>query len=148
MRWFSVGLQPVGVIAIGAAPTGIIAIGQVATGVVAVGQGARGVVAVGQASLGVFAFGQLAAGVAWAGGQLALGGTQGFAMLGFGLLGDWLPWRRGLPEIRAPRSTWTLALRAVLLTALAAAVAWFALAPIVDACLRPGGIFVPVSPLR
>ena len=100
MRLFSVGVEPVGFIAIGALPTGVIALGQGATGVLAIGQLARGVVAVGQLSLGVFAFGQLAAGALWAGGQLAIGGTQGFAMLGWGLVGDWVPWRRGTLKVR------------------------------------------------
>ena len=148
MRLFSVGVEPVGVIAIGALPTGVIAIGQGATGLVAVGQLSRGVFAIGQLSLGVFALGQLSAGAAWAGGQLAFGGTQGFAMLGVGLLGDWIPWRRRLPEIKPARSPWTLVLRGVLLAGLFALVAWLAIAPIVDACVRQGGIFVPVREMR
>lgn len=141
MRLFSVGVQPVGVIAVGALPTGVIALGQGATGVVAIGQLARGVVAIGQLSLGVFALGQLSAGAAWAGGQLALGGTSGFAMLPIGLVGDWVPWRARLPVIRPPRSIWTLVLRAVLLAGVVALVGWLAIWPVVDACLRPEGIF-------
>ena len=148
MHWFSVGVQPVGFIAIGALPTGVIALGQGATGVVAVGQLARGVVAVGQLSLGVFALGQLAAGAAWAGGQLAVGGTQGFAQLGWGLLGDWLPWRRQAPRLRPARSLWAVGLRAAVLAGLAALVAWLALLPVVDALVRPGGVFVPLPGLR
>lgn len=35
MRWFAVGVEPVGVVAIGANATGVLAIGQLATGVVA-----------------------------------------------------------------------------------------------------------------
>lgn len=148
MRFFSVGVEPVGVIAIGALPTGVIAIGQAATGVVAVGQLSRGVIAIGQLSLGVFALGQLSAGAVWAGGQLALGGTQGFAMLGVGLLGDWVPWRRRLPEIKPPRSAWTLVLRGALLAGLVVLVGWLVVTPIVDACLRQGGIFVPARGMR
>lgn len=141
MRWFAVGVQPVGVIAVGALPTGIVALGQGATGVVAVGQLARGVVAIGQLSLGVFSLGQLSAGFAWAGGQLALGGLAGFAQLPIGLLGRWVPWKSAPPEIRPPRSIWTLTLRAVFLAGVGALVGWLAVWPVVDACLRPGGIF-------
>ena len=141
MRWFAVGVQPVGVIAIGALPTGVIALGQGAIGVVAVGQLARGVVTVGQLSLGIFSLGQLSMGLAWAGGQLAVGGTSGFALLPIGLVGRWVPWRAGPPEVRPPRSIWTLALRAVLLAGVAALLGWLAIWPVVDACLRPGGIF-------
>jgi len=141
MRWFAVGVQPVGVIAVGALPTGIIALGQGATGVVAVGQLARGVVAIGQLSLGVLSLGQLSVGFAWAGGQLALGGTSGFAQLPIGLLGKWVPWKSAPPEIRPPRSIWTLTLRAILLAGAGALVGWLAVWPVVDACLRPGGIF-------
>jgi hypothetical protein len=148
MRFFAVGVQPVGFIAIGALPTGVIALGQGATGVVAIGQLARGVMAVGQLSLGVFAVGQLAAGAVWAGGQLAIGGTQGFAMLGVGLVGDWLPWKRQAPTVRPARSPWTVMLRAVLLAALVALVAWLAIVPVVDAMVRPGGVFVPLPGMR
>jgi hypothetical protein len=144
MRFFEVGVQPVGFIALGALPTGVIAIGQGATGVVAVGQLARGVVAVGQLSLGVFAFGQLALGAAWAGGQVALGGTQGLAMIGWGAVGDWLPWKRGALEVRPARGLWSVALRAAFLAGLAALVAWAVLVPVVDALARVGGVFVPV----
>ncbi|MBM3694369.1 MAG: hypothetical protein FJW79_00265 [Actinobacteria bacterium] len=144
MKFFAVGVQPVGFIALGALPTGVIALGQGATGVVAVGQLARGVVAVGQLSLGVFALGQLSAGAVWAGGQLAIGGTQGFAMLGWGLLGDWVPWRRAAPRLRPAAGLWTAALRAVVLAGVVVLVAWLAIAPVVDALVRPGGVFVPL----
>ena len=144
MRWFSVGVQPVGVIAIGALPTGVIALGQGATGVLAVGQLARGVVTVGQLSLGIFSLGQLSVGLAWAGGQLALGGTSGFAQAPIGLVGRWVPWRSQLPEIRPPRSIWTLSLRAVLTAGVAALVGWLAIWPVVEAFLRTGGIFSPL----
>ena len=115
---------------------------------IAVGQLARGVVAVGQLSLGVFALGQLAVGAAWAGGQLALGGTRGFAMLGFGLVGDWVPWRRGTLRVRPARGLWAVAWRAALLAGLAALVAWLAVAPVVDALWRAGGVFAPAPGLR
>ena len=148
MRLFSVGVEPVGFIAIGALPTGVIALGQGATGVLAIGQLARGVVAVGQLSLGVFAFGQLAAGALWAGGQLAIGGTQGFAMLGWGLVGDWVPWRRGTLKVRPAARLWAVALRAALLAALAALVVWLVILPVADALVRPGGVFSPSPRLR
>lgn len=141
MRWFAVGMQPVGVIAVGALPTGVIALGQGATGVVAIGQMARGMVAIGQLSLGIFSLGQLSMGLAWAGGQLAVGGTSGFAQVPIGLVGRWVPWRTSPPEVRPPRSIWTLSLRAALLAGVATLVSWLAIWPVVDACLRPGGIF-------
>lgn len=141
MRLFAVGVHPVGVIAVGAFPTGVIAFGQAATGFIAVGQLARGVITVGQLSLGVFSLGQLSAGLFWAGGQLALGGFAGFAQVPIGLLGRWVPWRPTPPVIRPPHSIWTLTLRAGLLAGVAALVGWLAVWPVVDACLRPGGIF-------
>lgn len=143
MRVFEAGVHPVGVIAVGAFPTGIIALGQGATGVVAIGQLARGFVTVGQLSLGVLALGQLSMGLVWAGGQLALGGTSGFAQLPLGLLGHWVPWGRGAPEIRPPRNVWTLLLRAVLMAGVAALVGWFGIWPVVQACIGADGIFAP-----
>ncbi|MBN2112557.1 MAG: hypothetical protein JW785_00360 [Acidimicrobiia bacterium] len=148
MRWFSVGVEPVGFIAIGAMPTGVIALGQGATGVIAVGQLARGVVAVGQLSVGVLALGQIAAGAIWAGGQLAVGGSSGFAQLPLGLLGYWLPWRRGSFRLKPSRRVWTAALRGVVLAGVVVLVAWVAIAPLVDALTRPGGVFVPLPGLR
>lgn len=144
MRWFAVGVQPVGVVAIGALPTGVIALGQGATGVVAVGQLARGVVSIGQLSLGVFALGQLSMGFFWAGGQMGMGGFSGFAQVPIGLLGRWVPWRAQPPLVRPPRSLLTLTLRSVLMAGVAALVGWLAVWPVVDACLRPGGIFSAV----
>jgi len=148
MQIFAVGVAPVGFIAIGAIPTGVIAVGQAATGVVAIGQLSRGIVAIGQLSLGVFALGQLSAGAVWAGGQLAVGGTQGFAMLGLGMLGDWVPWRRRRPQLRPPGRPWALALRVAVLAGLVALVAWLAVLPVVDAMVRPGGVFVPLPGMR
>jgi hypothetical protein len=147
MRLFEVGVQPVGFIALGALPTGVIAIGQGATGVIAVGQLARGVIAVGQLSVGVFAFGQLALGAAWAGGQVAVGGTQGLAMLGWGVVGDWLPWKRRALKVRPARALWSVALRAAFLAGLVALVAWLVVAPVIDALVRAGGVFVPLPGL-
>jgi hypothetical protein len=141
MRWFSVGTEPVGVIAVGAFPTGVIALGPFATGFIAVGQLARGVITIGQLSLGLLSLGQLSAGPVWAGGQLALGGFSGFAQVPIGLLGRWVPWRAAGPVIRPPRSIWTLTLRAVMLAGVTALVGWLAIWPVVDACLRPEGIF-------
>ena len=148
MQFFSVGVAPVGFIAIGAIPTGVIAVGQAATGVVAIGQLSRGFVAIGQLSLGVFALGQLSAGAVWAGGQLAVGGTQGFAMLGWGLLGDWVPWSRQPPRLRPARRPWALALRVAVVAGLVALVAWLAVLPVVDALVRAGGVFVPLPGMR
>lgn len=76
MRWFDVGVEAKGVIAIGQHATGVIAIGQVALGVVAVGQLARGVVVVGQLGAGLVTIGQLSLGVAWNAGMVGVGGTS------------------------------------------------------------------------
>jgi hypothetical protein len=140
MRWFAVGQEPVGVIALGQIPTGVVAIGQGATGVVAVGQLARGVIAVGQLAIGVFAFGQLAVGAAWAGGMLALGGTHGISMLGYGPLGRWIPWRREF-EIPVPGGPGRFVLRVLLVAALTAAVLLAVVLPLADALFGSGGVF-------
>lgn len=86
MRWFDVGQEATGVIAVGQLATGVIAIGQMATGVVAVGQLARGVFVVGQLSLGVAAVGQVGFGVGWVGGLVGIGGRAGFGFV-LGLFG-------------------------------------------------------------
>ena len=139
MRWFAVGQEPIGVIALGQIPTGVVAIGQGATGVVAIGQLARGVIAVGQLAIGVFAFGQLAVGAAWAGGMLAVGGTHGVDMLGYGPLGRWIPWRREY-EIAVPRGPGRFAFRVLLVAALTVAVLLVVLLPLADALFGTGGI--------
>lgn len=114
MRWFAVGVEPVGVVAIGANATGVLAIGQLATGVVAVGQLARGGIVVGQLAVGIVAVGQLALGVARAAGMV---GVAWRAIGG-------LAWK-------APR--WVVAALAALW--------WFAAgAPVWDALSREGGI--------
>lgn len=148
MKLFSVGQEPVGVIAIGQLPMGIVALGQVSTGVVAVGQGARGFIAIGQGAVGVFAFGQLALGALWAGGQLAIGGTSSLAMLGYGVLGRFVPWRRGSLEWRSIPGRPALVRRAVVLAAIIVVVVYAALFPIADAITEVGGIFrgEPVGP--
>lgn len=140
MRWLAVGQEPVGVIALGQIPTGVVAIGQGATGVVAIGQLARGVIAVGQLAIGVFAFGQLAVGAAWGGGMLALGGTYGVSMLGYGPLGYWIPWRRRY-EIPVPRGPGRFAFRVLLVAALTVAVLLVVLLPLADALFGTGGVF-------
>ena len=145
MRWFAVGQEPVGVIALGQVPTGVVAIGQGATGVVAIGQLARGVVAVGQLAIGVFAFGQLAVGVAWAGGMLAVGGTHGVSMLGYGPLGHWIPWRRRY-QITPPTSPGTFALRVLLVAGLTVTVLLVVVLPLADALFGAGGILRPLPP--
>ncbi len=141
MKLFSVGQEPVGVIAIGQLPTGIIALGQASTGIVAIGQGARGFIAIGQLACGVFAFGQLALGALWAGGQLAIGGTSSVAMVGYGVLGRFVPWRRGSLEWRAIPSRPALVRRAIVFAAIIITVALVALFPIADAITEVGGVF-------
>lgn len=75
-RWFDVGQEAEGFIAIGQMATGVIAIGQMAHGVIAIGQVARGVVAIGQVSLGIFTVGMASAGVVY---TVALVGVAGVA---------------------------------------------------------------------
>ena len=81
MRWFAVGVEPVGVVAIGANATGVIAVGQLATGFVAVGQLARGGVVIGQLAVGVVSIGQLAIGVLWAAGMIGVALHKGFGLI-------------------------------------------------------------------
>lgn len=148
MKLFAVGQAPVGVIAVGQLPTGIIALGQGSTGIVAIGQAARGFIAVGQLACGVFAFGQLALGALWAGGQLAIGGTSSVAMVGYGVLGRFVPWRRGSLEWRPIPSRVALVRRAIICAAIIVTVAFVALFPVADAITEVGGIFrsEPVGP--
>ncbi len=141
MRWFAVGGEPVGVVAIGLAPTGVLAIGQFATGVIAIGQLSRGVIVVGQLAVGVFALGQLAVGAAWAGGMLGLGGTYGLSMLGWGAAGYWLPWRPGTLDVKPARSPFTLLVRGLVFVAILALVIYVAVEPVTDAVFNEGGIF-------
>lgn len=141
MRLLAVGTEPVGVVAIGAVPTGIVAVGQLATGVVAVGQGARGLIALGQLAVGALAFGQLSLGGVWAGGMLAIGTTEQVSMLGFGALGRWAPWRLGPPALDRGRTRRSRVLRMGVTALIVAVVVVVAVLPLVDACLRSGGIF-------
>ncbi len=145
MRFFAVGVEPVGVIALGAAPTGIVAVGQLATGVVAVGQGARGVIAVGQLAIGGLAFGQLAVGALWAGGQLAIGATGGWAMLPLGLFGRWTPSKRW-PRLSVTGARSWVAVRFLIWCVVLALVTWLVMVPVIDAIVREGGIFVDAPP--
>jgi hypothetical protein len=147
VRFFAVGVQPVGVIAVGVLPTGLIAVGQVSTGVIAVGQVARGFVAVGQLALGFMSFGQLAVGVLWAGGQLAVGGTAGVAMLPLGLFGRWNPWR-GSADLRPMEPTSAGFLKVLAFAAIVGLFVYLAAGPVVDAIVRPDGIFRPPTPMR
>jgi hypothetical protein len=77
MKFFDIGGEAHGVIAIGQEATGVIAIGQSATGIVAVGQMARGVVVVGQLAIGFFSVGQLAIGLHTAVGMVGVAGRRG-----------------------------------------------------------------------
>jgi len=82
MRFFDVGAQAYGVIAIGGEATGFIAVGQIANGyILAIGQSAFGFIAIGQIARGVFVVGQLAIGV-FTLGQLAIGLHTCCAQLG------------------------------------------------------------------
>lgn len=86
MKFFDVGVEAYGWIAVGQQATGFIAIGQLALGVVAIGQLARGLVTIGQVSVGGVAIGQLGIGLAYGAGMLGLGGTAGglFPLAAFG----------------------------------------------------------------
>ncbi len=81
MKFFDVGVEAHGVIAIGQLATGVFAFGQMALGVVAIGQLSRGIIAVGQLSLGFGALGQLAVSPAFAAGMVGVGGLQSKALL-------------------------------------------------------------------
>ena len=91
MKFFDVGGQAVGVIAIGQQATGFFALGQFATGVIAIGQVARGGIAIGQVAFGLVGWGQLGAGIFHAVGMIGIGGR------GFG------PVLRLVPSIGRPR---------------------------------------------
>jgi hypothetical protein len=77
VKFFDVGVEAYGWIAIGQHATGFIAIGQLALGVVAIGQLARGLVAFGQVCVGGVAIGQVGVGLAYGAGMIGLGGTAG-----------------------------------------------------------------------
>jgi hypothetical protein len=100
MRFFDVGGEATGVIAVGQFATGFVAVGQVATGVIAVGQVARGFVAIGQGAIGLVAVGMGAVGVFYAIGILGIGGR------GLGLV---LPVVPRLFDMRELPSTVTVA---------------------------------------
>lgn len=150
MKLLAVGAEPVGVIAIGANATGIVAVGQLATGVVVIGQLARGAVVNGQLGLGLVAIGQVAVGVAWAGGMAGAAATSGPGLV----LGPWgrlllvRLFRRGTGPAFIPATfTRTRIVVATLLTALLAALWWFAAGRwLVDDLRRTGGIFVEAPP--
>jgi hypothetical protein len=145
VRFFEAGTEPVAVIAIGANATGIIAVGQLATGVVAIGQLARGVFVIGQLGLGIVSFGQLVFGVAWASGQLGIGGTAGIGLV-YGPFGNVnalaLAGRRIGPIYHhAPFTRARMIVGALIVVALLA-LWWFAVGEwLLDAITRTGGIF-------
>ena len=133
VKWFSVGVEAEGVIAIGQVATGVIAIGQIATGVVAVGQLARGGLVVGQLAIGVVTLGQLSLGVAKAAGMVGIGGRASF-----GLILPLLPGRAApFPSPQPPISVWRLAVFVALF------VLWFLAAgvPVWQEVFAPGGVF-------
>jgi hypothetical protein len=145
VRFFEAGVEPVAVIAIGANATGIIAVGQLATGVVAIGQLARGVFVVGQLGLGIVSFGQLVFGVAWASGQLGVGGTSGVGLT-YGPFGKVnalaLAGRRIGPAYEHQPFTRARMIVGALLVVALLALWWFAVGEwLLDAITRTGGIF-------
>ena len=82
MKFFDVGENAYGVIAIGAQATGFFALGQIANGyILAIGQSAFGFIAIGQLARGVFVVGQLAIGI-FTVGQLAVGVHTCMAQMG------------------------------------------------------------------
>ena len=153
MRWFAVGVEPVGVIAIGANATGVIAIGQLATGVVAVGQLARGGLVLGQLAIGIVTVGQLSIAVAWACGQLGIAATAGPGIVygAFGrLYANRLLGKETGPIMDPPPFLLSPVRRAVgvgLLGALLAA--WWLGAGVwlLDALTRSGGVVVDPAPV-
>lgn len=136
LRWFDVGEEAQGVIAIGARATGVIAIGQLATGVIAIGQVARGVFCVGQLAAGMVVLGQLSFGVTFNAAMLGVGGTSpGWFVLPL------FDRRRGpLAQLGEPVGALRLLGVAVLM------VAWYALVAtdLVPALLGTGGILRPL----
>lgn len=75
IRWFDIGQEAQGVVAIGQVATGVIAIGQVATGVIAIGQVARGGIAIGMGAIGLVTVGMGAVGVFHCTAMMGLGGS-------------------------------------------------------------------------
>ena len=60
-----------------------------------------------------------------------------------------MPWRREAPTSAAGVGRlWAVALRAAVLAGLVALVAWLAVLPVVDALVRPGGVFAPLPGMR
>lgn len=95
MRFFDVGPEAHGFIAIGQFATGVFAFGQLATGVVAVGQLARGVFVIGQLAVGVFVVGQLGIGLL---GSVAMVGIAGRWAKGL-VFPVWPPSKGAKPEL-------------------------------------------------
>jgi hypothetical protein len=81
MKFFDIGSEAHGIIAIGQEATGVVAIGQSATGIIAVGQMARGVVVVGQLAIGFVSVGQLAIGLHSAVGMVGVAGRHGVGLV-------------------------------------------------------------------
>ncbi len=98
MRWFDIGAEAEGFVAVGQFATGVFAFGQVATGVVAVGQVAFGVVAIGQGALGLVTFGMAAGGLHFCVAMVGVGGR------GIGWVAPLLP-SLGDPVELPPRTT-------------------------------------------
>lgn len=130
IKWFDVGEQAVGVIALGQFATGVLAIGQVATGVVAVGQLARGVFVLGQLGYGAAVVAQLGASVGIVGGMLGVGARRWFGWT-VGLI----PSSRPHPEPSQHWSVW----RAAGLVALAVGFYVVVALPVYQGLLGEGG---------
>lgn len=151
MRWFDVGVEAEGVIAIGQRATGVIAIGQVALGVVAIGQLARGFLVVGQLGIGLVTLGQLSAGVVWSAGMVGVGGTSpGWLVLPLYPLPKAVRNSRyailASGGVRPPPGR---ALLGVIGVAVLALVWWFVAGQAVfEALLGAGGVFNPERVLR
>ncbi len=133
IKWFDVGQEAVGVIAIGQIATGVIAIGQAATGFVAVGQLARGVLVVGQLANGIVTIGQLAVGVAKVGGMFGIGADK------------WFGWVLPLAPARShawpePQQRWSW-WRVLLLLATVVGFCYVVALPLWEAWFAAGGVF-------
>ena len=138
IKWFDVGQEAVGFVAIGQVATGVIAIGQGATGFIAIGQLARGVFVVGQLAYGIVVIGQLAFGVTLGGGMVGLAARKWFGWILPLLPGPARPW----PEPQARWSWWRL----LLLAAVCVGFYFVVAVPLLEGWFGEGGVFN--QPLR
>lgn len=145
VKWFDVGQEAHGVIAIGQLATGVFALGQFATGVVAIGQLARGVVAIGQLAVGVVAVGQMGVGILYGSGMLGFGAFAG-GLIPLGVVGR-LPFgelRRG--RLRSIERRQRIGALSILAFVVVVAIVWAAaLGPLRRELFDIGGVIHRMS---